>query len=45
MIGDGQGQKFQTSNSNLIGLLKDYFITLLNDRISALDDEIMSFNL
>ncbi len=44
-IADGQAQKFVTNNSNLIGLLRDYFTTLLNDKISALDDEIMNFKL
>lgn len=45
MLTDGQGQKFHTSNSTLIGLLKDYFMSLLNDKVSALDDEIMAFKL
>ena len=44
-LADGQGQKFNTNNSNLIALLRDYFTTLLNDKISALDDEIMKFEL
>lgn len=45
MLTDGQGQKFQTCNSNLINLLRDYFATLLNDKVSALDDEIILFEL
>lgn len=42
---DGTGQKFQTNNSNLIGLLNSYFTTLLADKVSALDDEILTFKL
>lgn len=42
---DSQGAKFQTNNSNLISLLKDYFVALLSDKVSALDDEILSFKL
>lgn len=42
---DSQGAKFQTNNSNLISLLKDYFVALLNDKVSALDDEILAFKL
>lgn len=45
MLSDGQNQKFQTNNSNLIALLRDYFTSLLNDKISALDDEILNFKL
>lgn len=42
---DSQGAKFQTNNSNLISMLKDYFVALLNDKVSALDDEILGFKL
>ena len=42
---DSQGAKFQTNNSNLISLLKDYFVALLNDKVSTLDDEILAFKL
>ncbi|MBN8669394.1 MAG: hypothetical protein J0L80_01825 [Chitinophagales bacterium] len=44
-IADSQGHKFQTNNSNLINLLKDYFVTILADKVSALDDEILAFKL
>ncbi len=42
---DSAGNKFETGNTNLIGMLKDYFITLLTDKVSALDDEILVFKL
>lgn len=45
MIQDSQGYKFQTGNSNLVTLLKDYLQTRLNEKVSALDDEIMEFKL
>lgn len=45
MIQDSQGHKFQTSNSNLVSLLKDYLQATLGDKVSALDDEIMGFKL
>lgn len=45
VLTDGQGMKFATSNSNLISLLSDYFVTLLSDKVSALDDEILAFKL
>ena len=42
---DSANNKFETGNTNLIGLLKDYFVTLLTDKVSALDDEILAFKL
>lgn len=45
MIQDSQGHKFQTGNSNLVLLLKDYLQATLSDKVSALDDEIMEFKL
>lgn len=45
MINDAQGHKFQTGNTNLVGLLKDHLEHLLNDKVSALDDEILQFSL
>lgn len=45
IIQDSQGHKFQTGNSNLVSLLKDYLQATLSDKVSALDDEIMGFNL
>ncbi len=44
-IVDSQGAKFQTNNSNLINLLKEYFAKILGDKVSALDDEILNFTL
>lgn len=44
-IEDSQRHSFESGNSNLIGLLKNYLETLLNDKISALDDEILSFQI
>lgn len=44
-ISDSENQKFETSNSNLVNLLKDYLIKVLSDKVSELDDEIMAFNL
>lgn len=45
VLTDSQGHKFQTGNSNLVSLLKDYLQATLSDKVSALDDEIMGFNL
>lgn len=45
IITDSQGMKFATSNSNLIGMLSEYFVHLLGDKVSALDDEILGFQL
>ena len=42
---DSNGNKFSTSNTNLITLLKDYFISLLDDKVSGLDDDIVGFKL
>lgn len=43
VLTDSQGHKFQTGNTNLIALLKDYLEKVLNDKVSALDDEILDF--
>lgn len=43
VLTDSQGHKFQTGNTNLIALLKDYLEKVLNDKVSALDDEILAF--
>lgn len=45
VISDSQGHKFQTGNTNLVSLLKDHLETLLNDKVSALDDEILGYQL
>ncbi len=45
VLTDSQGQKFATNNSALISMLTDYFATLLNDKVSELDDEILTFKL
>ncbi|MEZ5016070.1 MAG: hypothetical protein R2800_03405 [Flavipsychrobacter sp.] len=45
VISDSQGHKFQTGNTNLVTLLKDHLEVLLNDKVSALDDEIMGFKM
>lgn len=45
VLTDSQGMKFATSNSNLISMLSNYFVALLNDKVSALDDEILAFKL
>jgi len=45
ILKDSKGQSFETGNTNLINLLKDYLTTLLNDKVSTLDDEILSFKL
>lgn len=44
-ITDSERQEFETSNSNLISLLKEYLIKVLSDKVSELDDEILAFNL
>lgn len=44
-IEDSQRHSFETGNSNLIGMLKNYLEALLNDKISALDDEILNFQI
>ncbi|MCB9065448.1 MAG: hypothetical protein H6551_09950 [Chitinophagales bacterium] len=41
VINDNQGHKFQTGNTNLVNLLKEHLELLLNDKVSALDDEIL----
>ena len=45
VLTDSQGMKFATNNSNLILMLSDYFISILSDKVSALDDEILGFKL
>lgn len=45
VISDSQGHKFQTSNTNLVSLLENHLERLLNDKVSALDSEIMGFKL
>lgn len=45
VLTDSQGLKFATNNSNLISMLADYFTSILGDKVSALDDEIISFKL
>ncbi len=42
---DSQGNRFETNNTNLITLLTSYFTSVLGDKVSALDDEIMNFKL
>lgn len=42
---DSQNNIFETGNTNLIGLLKEYFILILNEKVSELDDEILAFSL
>ena len=44
-IADGQNRKFHTGNSNLVTLLRNYLEAVLNDKISALDDEILAFTI
>lgn len=44
-LADTQGNKFQTGNSNLLGILKNYLEAVLKDKLSALDDEILGFKL
>ncbi len=44
-ISDSERQEFETSNSNLINMLKDYLIKVLSDKVSELDEEILAFNL
>lgn len=44
-IADSQNRKFQTGNSNLVTLLRNYLEAVLNDKISALDDEILAFTI
>lgn len=44
-IEDSDRQSFETSNSNLIGMLKDYLIKVLSDKVSELDDEILAFSI
>ena len=44
-IMDSQRQKFETGNSNLIALLKNYLEAVLADKVSALDDEILDFKI
>jgi hypothetical protein len=42
---DSQGNRFETNNTNLITLLTSYFTSILGDKVSSLDDEIMTFKL
>lgn len=42
---DSKGQSFETSNTNLINMLTGFLTTLLNDKVSSLDDEILEFKL
>ncbi|MBL7682036.1 MAG: hypothetical protein JNK00_01655 [Flavipsychrobacter sp.] len=42
---DSQNNKFETNNTNLITMLTSYFIAVLGDKVSALDDEILNFKL
>lgn len=42
---DSQNNRFETNNTNLITMLTSYFIAVLGDKVSALDDEIMTFKL
>lgn len=42
---DSQNNRFETNNTNLISLLTNYFVAVLGDKVSALDDEILGFNL
>ncbi len=42
---DSKGQTFETSNTNLINMLTGFLTTLLNDKVSSLDDEILEFKL
>jgi len=45
MLMDSQNNRFETNNTNLITLLTSYFVAVLSDKVSALDDEILSFKL
>lgn len=45
MLTDSQGMRFTTNNSTLISILSDYFVSVLSDKVSALDEEILSFKL
>ncbi len=42
---DSKGQSFETSNTNLVNLLTGFLTTLLSDKVSSLDDEILEFKL
>ncbi len=42
---DSQNNRFETNNTNLITLLTTYFVAVLGDKVSALDDEILNFKL
>lgn len=42
---DSQNNRFETNNTNLITMLTSYFIAVLGDKVSALDDEILNFKL
>lgn len=42
---DSKGQSFETSNTNLINMLTGFLTTLLSDKVSSLDDEILEFKL
>ena len=39
ILKDSKAQSFETGNTNLINLLTAYLTTLLNNKVSALDDE------
>ena len=45
LLKDSKGQSFETSNTNLINLLTGFLTTLLSDKVSSLDDEILDFKL
>lgn len=42
---DSKGQSFETSNTNLINMLTGFLTTLLSDKVSSLDDDILEFKL
>lgn len=45
MLMDSQNNRFETNNTNLITLLTSYFVAVLSDKVSGLDDEILNFKL
>ena len=42
---DSQNNRFETNNTNLITMLTSYFMSVLGDKVSVLDDEILNFKL
>ncbi len=42
---DSSRQMFETSNSNLINLLREHLIDLLTNKVAELDKQILAFNL